>query len=409
MFLPRYYEFGSPAKTVAGHNVLEKIPEMLETLNGKKPMILTDKGVTGAGLIDLVKKAIEKKITIGTIEDDVPPDSDVKVVNKLSKIYKKTGCDSIIAVGGGSVLDTAKGINILVSEDSDDLMKFTGANILKRRLKPMIAIPTTSGTGSEVTIAAVIADHEKNTKLLFASYFLLPDIAILDSRMTLTLPPFLTALTGMDALTHAMEAYYCLAKNPISDSCALEAISLISNNLLNVVKNPDDAEGRLALATGAHLAGASFSNSTCGMVHGLGHSVGGVCHAPHGTCMSIFLPYGLEYNLHKVEDYIGELLFPLAGDKVYAETPKEKRAEKTIEFIRNLNQQLHDATDGKHARSLKEIVDRDGKMMVPENRLEEIARTTMGDGTLFYNPEELDYNDAMMVLEAAWEGKKLNK
>jgi alcohol dehydrogenase len=409
MLLPNYYEFCCRVKTVAGHEVLEKIPGMLGAMHASKPMIITDKGVVAAGLIDIVTTAIGDQLTIGSVEDDVPPDSDVKVVNSLAKTYVKNGCDSIIAVGGGSVLDTAKGVNIIVSENSDDLMKFTGAGALKKRLKPLVAVPTTAGTGSEVTLVAVIADHEKNRNMAFTSYFLLPDIAVIDSRMTKTLPDFLTALTGMDALTHAVEAYTCLSKNPISDSAALEAITLISKNLLRVVKNPSDQEGRLALATAATLAGMAFSNSMVGMIHTLGHSVGAVCHVAHGTCMSILLPYGLEYNMHKNGDYAGELLYAIAGDAVYARTPKSQRAVRTVEYIRALNQALYDATGGRHARCLKEVMGRDGKAMVPRNKLEIIAKVAQGDGSIFYNPEDLDRDDLLMVLEAAWEGIKLDQ
>lgn len=409
MLLPQYYEFCCRVKTVAGHEVLEKIPGLLAAMHARRPMIVTDKGVVAAGLIDVVTGALEDRISIGSVEDDVPPDSDLKVVNHLAKVYKEKGCDSIIAVGGGSVLDTAKGVNIIVSENSDDLMKFTGAGALKKRLKPLVAVPTTAGTGSEVTLVAVIADHEKNRKMAFASYFLLPDIAVIDSRMTLTLPDFLTSQTGMDALTHSVEAYTCLSKNPISDAYALEAIALIANNILNVVKNPTDQEGRLALATAATLAGMAFSNSMVGMVHTLGHSVGAICHVPHGTCMSILLPYGLEYNMHKNGAYTGELLYALAGEKVFARTPKDQRPKKTVEYIRALNQALYDATGGKHARSLKEIMGRDGKPMVPKEKLDVIAKVALGDGSIFYNPEDLDLDDLKMVLDAAWEGRNLDQ
>ena len=409
MYLPEYYEFLSPVQIASGHDVLEKIPEYLNTLNAKRPLILADKGVTAAGLITIVEDAIKDKVAIGAIDDDIPPDSDLKVVSRLATVYRKNNCDAIIAVGGGSVLDTAKGLNILVSENSDNLMEFAGANKLTRPLKPFLAIPTTAGTGSELTMAAVIADHDRFVKILFASRFLLPDIAIIDSRMTLTLPAFFTAATAMDALTHAVESYFCLQKNPLSDVHALSAISLISRNLLKVIKKPDDQEGRLALAKAATLAGMAFSNSTVGLVHTLGHSVGGVCGVPHGTCMSIFLPYGLEYNYHLVSDTIAELLLPLAGPEVYADTPDKMRAEKTIECIRQLNQDLHNATEGRHARFLKEIMDRDGNPMVRKSHFDAIAKTAIGDGTKFYNPEEIDYDDSRLVLNAAWDGRPLNR
>jgi len=412
MFLPDYYEFCARVKTISGHKALEKIPESLKKLNAKRPMIVTDKGVAAAGLIKLVTDAIKKdksaKVVVGSIIDDVPADSDYTVVNKIAKIYRDKKCDSLIAVGGGSPMDTAKGVNILVSLGGDDILKYSGAGAVNKKLKPLVAIPTTSGTGSEMTLVAVIADHENNVKMAFTSYFLLPDFAVLDSRMTKTLPPFLTAPTAMDALTHACEAYTCLAKNPISDATALKAIQMISENILNVVKKPADLKGRLALANASTLAGMAFSNSMVGMVHTLGHATGGVCGVPHGVCMSLFLPYGLEYNLHKTAHLTSDLLFALAGPDVYADTPPAERATAAIAYIRQMNEDLHEATKGRHSRFLSEIVDRDGKQMVPKDKLADIAKTAINDGSKVYNPEQLSYDDALMVLEAAWEGVPLD-
>ena len=408
MDMPGYYEFCCRVKIISGHDALEKIPDTLAQLNARRPLIVTDKGVVGAGLIDIVVNAISNGVNIRAIADDVPPDSDLRIVNSLARLYHEKGCDSLIAIGGGSVMDTAKGINIIVSEKADNLMKFSGANALKRALRPLIAIPTTAGTGSEVTLAAVIKDQERHMKMLFVSYFLLPNVAIIDSRMTLTLPPAITAATGMDALAHAVEAYTCLAKNPLSDAHALAAIRLISENLLQVTMNPGDKKGRLGMASAATLAGIAFGNSMVGMVHTLGHSVGSFCGVPHGVCMAILLPYGLEYNMHKNGHLTAELLFPLARPEVYAGTPKDDRADKVVALIRRMNQELYEATGGRHARFFKEVLDKDGTEMVPKEKLPAIAETALSDGTIFYNPEDLDYNDFLMVLEAAWEGKPLD-
>ena len=383
MYVPGYYEFFCPVKTVAGHQALEKIPRLLGDLNAHHPMIITDKGVVAAGLVDIVMAAITPGVRIGAVEDDVPPDSDLKTVNRLAGVYRESGCDALVAVGGGSVMDTAKGVNIVVSENVDDLMQFSGAGNLTRPLKPLVAIPTTAGTGSEVTLVAVIADHDRNLKMPFTSYFLMPDIAVLDPRMTLTLPPAITAATAMDALTHAVEAYTCLAKNPLSDAHALLAIELIGQNLLKVIKEPENADGRLALAVAATLAGVAFSNAMVGMVHTLGHSVGAVCGVPHGTCMAILLPYGLEYNMHKNGHLTAQLLLPLSGARVYAQTPAHLRAQHAIAAIRQLNQRLHQETGGRHARFFKEITRPDGSARVPAESIEAIADKALGDGSHF--------------------------
>jgi alcohol dehydrogenase len=409
MILPDYYEFCCRVKIVAGHDALEKIPALLAEMGSKKPLIITDKGVAAAGLVDIVVNALKEGVTIGGIADNVPPDSDLKVVNQLAALYKENACDAIIAVGGGSVMDTAKGVNIVVSENATDLMAFSGAGALKRRLKPLIAVPTTAGTGSEVTLVAVIKDHEKHMKMVFTSYFLLPSVSILDSRMTMTMPPFITAMTGMDAMSHAVEGYYCLQKNPLSDAHSLAAVSMIHKHLPMVTKNPTDKDGRLAMAVAACLAGISFSNSMVGMVHNLGHATGAVCGVPHGICMAILLPYGLEYNMHKCEEAIAELLLPMAGEEVYLKTPKAERADKVVSLIREMNQELNTITGGRHARHFSEVKDRDGKQMVPRDVLPEIAKAALLDGATIYNPEDSDYEDNLAVLEAAWEGNPLDR
>ncbi len=407
--VPAYYEYGCQVNVVAGHDVLESIPEILASLQAARPLIVTDRGVAGAGLIDVVAKALAGKVEIGGVADDVPPDSSLDAVRRIADTYRRNGCDALIAVGGGSVLDTAKGVNIMVSEDADDLMDYSGVGILKRRLNPLIAIPTTAGTGSETTLVAVIKDPERHQKMFFLSYFLLPDAAVLDSRMTLTLPPAITAATAMDALTHAMEAYTCLAKNPLSDAAARSAIEMIAANLLPVMEQPDHRDGRLALAVAATLAGMAFSNAMVGMVHSIGHALGAVCGIPHGTCMAILLPYGLEYNAHRNGHLTAELLFHLEGAETYAQTPRAKRADRVIAAVRNLNQSLHAVTHGRHPRNLSEIVDAEGRPALSRDRFPEIVATAKNDGTAVINPEELDDEDYRMVLEHAWEGTPLDR
>ena len=282
-----YYEFFCPVKVIAGNAALEHIPFELATLGAKRPMIITDKGVRANNLLQPIEAAFESTdAVIGCIFDDVPPDSSLQTVRNAAQAYRDNNCDAIIAVGGGSVIDTSKATNILVSEGGDDLLKYSGAHNLPKALKPFFVIPTTSGTGSEVTMVAVVSDTEKNVKLAFASYYLMPHAAILDPRMTSSLPPHLTAMTGMDALTHCVEAYTCLASNPLSDAYAVAGIKKISENLFKVLDQPNNAQGRLELAQASTMAGIAFSNSMVGLVHSLGHALGAVAHLPHGLCMN---------------------------------------------------------------------------------------------------------------------------
>lgn len=390
-----YYEFFCPVKVVAGHKALEHIPFEMGTLSAKRPMVLTDKGVVAVGLLKHVESAFtDSGITLAAVFDDVPPDSSMQTVRNAAALYRANDCDAIIAVGGGSVIDTAKATNILVSEGGDDLYAFSGAHNLKRPLKPLFVVPTTAGTGSETTMVAVVSDPEKGVKVPFTSYFLLPNAAILDPRMTLTLPPHITAMTAMDALTHAVEAFTCLAANPISDAYATAAIRKISDNLLLVMDNPTDADGRLELAQASTMAGIAFSNAMVGLVHSLGHSAGAVCHLPHGLCMSLFLPYVLDYNKDVNGDRIGELLLPLAGADVYATTARKDRAERAIQHIRWMRDELHSRC--KLPRTLQET----GK--VQESQLAQIADLTINDGSIIFNPKETDREEALAILKRAW-------
>lgn len=392
-----YYEFFCPVKIVAGNAALEHIPYELTNLSASRPLIITDKGVRGAGLLEHVLNAFaESDMEVVDIFDDVPPDSSVEVVSRIADLYRQKACDSLIAVGGGSVIDTSKGVNILVSENGTDLAQFSGVGVLKKPLKPFFVIPTTAGTGSEVTQVAVIADREKGVKLPFTSYFLLPNAAILDPRMTLTLPPHITAMTAMDAMTHAIEAFTSMAKNPISDAYATLAIRKISENLLRVLDKPDDVEGRLELAQASTMAGIAFSNAMVGLVHSLGHSLGALCHLPHGLCMNLFLPYVLDYNLAARGEAIGELLLYLAGAEVYASTPAGQRGAKAIQVIRALRDELHRRC--KLPRTLAET----GK--VTQDQLAKLADMALDDGSILFNPVEVDREEALAVLKRAWAG-----
>jgi len=390
-----YFEFFCPVKIVAGFAALEHIAYELGARSAGKPLIITDKGVRGAGLVEVVQAALKSAgVSAPLVFDDVPQDSATHTVAAIAKLYRSEGCDSLIAIGGGSVIDTAKAANILASEGGLDLTAFAGTNVVKRRLRPLFVLPTTSGTGSEVTAVSVVKDSNTGMKLPFVSPFLLPDVAVLDPRMTLGLPPFFTAATAMDALTHAAEAFTCLGKNPLSDNYAKAAIQKVASNVVAVLDEPSNKERRLELALAATMAGIAFSNSMVGMVHALGHTIGAVTHVPHGVCMSILLPYALEYNLDVRRQAIGELLLPLVGPDAYAKTLERDRPQAAITAIRSLREALWQKA--KLPRSLSET----GK--ITRDQLPEIARLSLDDGPMIMNPKEVTYQDALRVLERAY-------
>ena len=391
--LPDYYEFYNPVKINAGSEALETIPYELKQMNVSRPIIITDKGITNAGLLKiLIDSFDDSELVIGVIYDETPPDSSLKTVNEIAKLYREYKCDSIIALGGGSPMDTAKGVNIIISENDDDLRKFMGADRLKAVQQPFIAIPTTSGTGSEVTLVAVINDVENQVKMPFTSNLLLPKIAIIDPRMTLSLPARITAATGMDALTHAVEAYTCLQKNPMSDAYAIAAIKLVQENLIKVVEKGDDKQARFAMANASTMAGIAFSNSMVGAVHAIGHACGAIAHVHHGNAMAILLPYVMKFNMDMLENLYAELLLPIAGEKIFTKTKTADRAMKTVETILLMNHSLN---------KLCGMPVKLSEAGVKEEQFEQIAKTAMNDGAMLPNPKELNKEDIIKILNEA--------
>jgi len=392
--IPGYYEFCNSAKIVSGTKAIEHIGYELASLGASRPLVLTNKQLRDLKVATVVLDALEDtEAEVVAVYDDVPVDSSVAVVNDVARMYRETGADAIVAVGGGSVLDTAKGATIVLTHGAEDLMEYRGAeSLMGRRAVAFIAIPTTAGTGSEVTSAAVIKDTERHVKMGFTSLSLLPDVAILDPRMTVGLPPRLTASTAMDALTHAVESFSCVQANPLSDCYARAAIDLIREYLPTVMAHPKDRGARLALANAALLAGAAFSNAMVGIVHAMGHATGGVAEVPHGDAMAILLPHGMTYNLDAAGDRYGELLMNLAGAEVYASTPRDERPAAAIEAVRSMMRTLHEQA------GLPLTLGEAG--VLPEH-ISEIATAALNDGAMSMNPKQPTYEELTAILKDA--------
>lgn len=394
--IPHYYEFQNTTKIISGESAINNISAELKFYNANSPLLISDEVLKNIGIVTKIKDAIntDNKVKVMAEYTEVPQDSDLKIINKLAKIYKENNCDSIVAVGGGSVIDTAKGLRMLISQCEEDINKLMGNEILKYGIHiPLIVVPTTAGTGSEVTLVAVIEDKIKKLKMEFISYFLLPDVAILDPEMTVTLPKKLTASTGIDALCHAIESYTCMQKNPISDVYAKTAIKLITENLVNAVENGKDKKVRLAMANASLMAGIAFSNSMVGLVHAIAHSLGAVCHIPHGDAVAIVLPYVMEYNLDKLKNEYAELLIYIISEEEYINTKKEKRAEKTIEEIKRMIAKLN--TIAGLPTKL-----RDAKIV--KDDFEKVAKIAINDGAIIVNPKVVEEQDIIKILEKAY-------
>ena len=384
--LPKYYEFQNSTKILSGQKALENIAYELEGLEAGRPMVLSDQVLEKIGAL---QKVLDAMLSQGSrpaaVFTDIPADSSVEVVNEITKRYKENNCDSLVAIGGGSVMDTAKGTAIMIAHGVDDLLKLQGCEF--------ITVPTTSGTGSEMTMVAVIKNEKKAVKMEFISNHMLPDVAVLDPRMTETLPPRITASTGFDALCHAMEAYSCTQKNPLSDAYATAAITMVREYLVKAVTDGKDPEARLAMANASTMAGAAFSNSMVGAVHGIGHALGGVCHVPHGDAMTILLPHVMRYNLGKLDEVYGELLLYLAGPEIYAQTAREERGKEAIRTVRRLQRKLN---------RICGLPMRLQDAGVNPGDFETVAVTALRDGAMLANPVAVDKEDVIRILKKAY-------
>ena len=380
------FVFWSPTKIVFGENTALDVAIEVENLKCKKALIVTDRDLAkNTDIPERIKKVLGN-LCVG-IFSDVEPDSGIHIVNQGGKLGKELGADCIVSVGGGSAIDTAKGIAILLKEGGK-LQDYVGFQILTRPQTPHIVIPTTAGTGSEVTYVAVIKDHEEGRKLLFGDYNILPNVAILDPKMTEGLPPRLTAATGMDAMCHAIEALHSLQREPIADGMALHAIRLIKEFLPKAVENGKDMMARGEMLIAANMAGIAFSNAQLGVVHALAHSVGARFKVHHGLANSILLPACLRYNADACGEVYLDVLSALGVniEGIQPDKTGDVVADKIIEFTKKLGlpQRLRDVG-------------------VPEEGLKECSELALSDGAIVYNPKFIsDSEEVLKIYQQAW-------
>lgn len=390
-----YFEFQNAVKLLCGELALERIPNELQHLNAKRPLVLSDAVLAKIGTMAQVTSAMEAEgVTPAACFTDIPVDSSLAVVNKIAAFYREQDCDSIVAIGGGSVIDTAKGVRLVLSQDTDDIFSISGLeNVTNGRHIPFVVVPTTAGTGSECTGVAVIKNDENGVKMEFLSPFVEPDVAVIDPRMTEGLPPKATASTGMDALCHAVEACTCLQANPLSTAYGTAAIRLIAQNLETATVNGKNREARFNMALASTMAGIAFSNSMVGAVHAIGHALGGVCGVPHAVAMTILLPHVMRYNLsHSAGDYAALLPWLVGMDAAMA-TPADKRAEAAIAAIEALGTKLNAAC------GLPLTLSAAG---VSKDSFAKVAEFAVNDGALIVNPRAATVEQVMEILNAAF-------
>jgi len=283
-----------PTRLVHGPGAVASLADECRALGITKPMLVTDPGVAAAGLVDRVLPHLNGVVVF----DEVRPNPDIELVDRAAGVYRENGCDGLVGLGGGSSLDTAKSIGVVARHGGSIADYEWGRDPIEQRIPPLVAIPTTAGTGSEVTLWAVITDHERQLKFNVGGTPLIgAHVALIDPELMLGLPPAVTAATGMDALSHAIECFTCDYHQPFNDAVALHAIELVGRWLRRAVEDGTDLEARTHMAHAATLGGMAYGTESAGAAHAMSQSAGGVHDCPHGALTARVLGPVCAYNV----------------------------------------------------------------------------------------------------------------
>ncbi|OLN21565.1 alcohol dehydrogenase [Domibacillus antri] len=378
-------------KLITGKGATTELSNEAARLKMTNPLIVTDTIIQQTGLLDRIQENL-KGISTGVFLG-VKPEPEFYVVEECRQMFRDGGHDGLIAIGGGSAIDTAKAVSAYAKYEGA-LTDLVGTDQVTEKGFPLIAIPTTAGTGSEVTNISILSDKEEQVKKGIVSDYLLPDTAIVSPEMTLTMPPGVTAASGIDALVHAIEAYISVNASPITDALAIGAMKMIAVNLPKAYANPDNVQAREQMATASLMAGMAFGNAGVGAVHALAYPLGGRFNLPHGVSNALLLPYVMEWNkiacLERFRDVAAAL-----GEKVDDVTDNEA-ADKAISAMSRLCKAVR-IPDGLHELGIK------------ESDLEGMAEDASKiDRLLKNNPRRLNKADILAIYEAAYIGGERN-
>ncbi|MCX0374314.1 L-threonine dehydrogenase [Clostridium perfringens] len=379
------YKFFMPAISLMGADCLKDAGDQVGELGFKKALIVTDKVLGQIGIVKKVTDILDNKNIEYAIYDETKPNPTVKNVNDGLALLKEKECDFVISLGGGSAHDCAKGIALLAT-NGGEIKDYEGVDKSKKPQLPMVGINTTAGTGSEMTLFAIITDEERHIKMALVDKHLTPIIAVNDPMLMLAMPKSLTAATGMDALTHAIEAYVSTSATPITDACAEKAIELISNYLVNAVENGQDVEARDMMAYAEYLAGMAFNNASLGYVHAMAHQLGGFYNLPHGVCNAILLPHVQEYNKATSASRLAKIA-KIMGGNIEGLTD-EQGADLCIDMIKSLSQTIG-------------IPEGLGVLGVKESDFETLATNALNDACSLTNPRKGNLEEVIAIFKKA--------
>lgn len=384
----RMYDYLVPSVNFMGAGCLSVIGERCKILGGKKALIVTDKFLRGmeGGAVELTAKYLtEAGIEVAYYDGVEPNPKDTNVKDGL-KVYQEESCDMIVTVGGGSSHDCGKGIGIAATHEGD-LYDYAGIETLTNTLPPIVAVNTTAGTASEVTRHCVITNTSTKVKFVIVSWRNLPLVSFNDPMLMVKKPAGLTAATGMDALTHAVEAYVSKDANPVTDAAAIQAIKLIAQNLRQAVALGENLVARENMAYASLLAGMAFNNANLGYVHAMAHQLGGLYDMPHGVANAMLLPHVERYNLISNPQKFADIA-EFMGENISGLSVMEA-AEKAIDAMFRLSK------DVGIPASLKE-------MGVKEEDFEYMAKMALKDGNAFSNPRKGNEKDIVNIFKAAF-------
>lgn len=370
-----------------GSGSISVIPEEVKARGYKKALVVTDKDLLKFNVSQKVTEKLDEAGLDYQIFSDLKPNPTVTNVKNGVEAFKVSGADYLIAIGGGSSMDTAKAIGIIINNpEFEDVVSLEGVAPTKNKSVPIIAVPTTAGTAAEVTINYVITDEEKRRKFVCVDVHDIPVMAVIDSDMMASMPKSLTAATGMDALTHAIEGYITKAHWELTDMLHLKAIEMISKSLRDSVNGL--AEGKEAMSIAQYIAGMGFSNVGLGIVHSMAHSLGAFYDTPHGVANALLLPYVMEYNADATEDRYRDIAKAMGVEKTESMTIEEAR-NAAITAVRQL------AIDVGIPQKLSEIG-------ASKNDLQALSELAMSDACTPGNPKNPTIEDIKDIYEKAF-------
>ena len=329
------FDFLLPTKIRYGAGMLCVLGEELKLLNAKKIMVITDKGLVSTGMVQKVTSLIEAEGIPFILYDEIEGNPKDYNVESCARMAMEQSVDTLVAFGGGSPIDAAKAVAVLAKQ-GDTVRSYEGKGKIIDDCLPILTIPTTAGTGSEVTFSSVITDTKEKFKFTIKSTAIAAKTAIIDPDLTRSVPPLITAATGIDALTHAIEGYTATCTEPIAEAMGLYAVEYIAGSIVEAVKNGNNPEARDHMMMGSLLAGLSFSHADVASVHCMAESLGSMYDAPHGMCNAILLPYVMEYNLPAATHKYARIARAMG----IAEADDAKAAAMGIEYIRHLSKEI---------------------------------------------------------------------